>query len=336
VTDAIVIALNNVKKLRGGLPYDIKTQRAWQTRFDSSIILLSIASVAGALYRASIPAIGGIALGAEGLSQYRAYYNPQALGSGYIAAERATRCVYSTGEPLLNQSPKLLWQQIFNLRLAIADVEASMPSVDTRTTAGQAVSDSASQALTAAKNALNALTAEAGAYNGAAGQIDAAHDAIKNYKDKIEHRTASPSFNDVSSQLNAAITAQATSAGQTAAARAQLLSAYQAQAKAQAAAPGTPNLPAPTAGEATSLSQATNAQPTSAPPTAAAMAHGAASLTPGEAAVEAAVGPAQTAAANAGEVSALIKATEIALGAMPAPQYTATLTAVSQCVAGLN
>jgi hypothetical protein len=322
VTRAIAKAVMNVKRLRDGLPPDIEDQRTKQTWFDSSIILLGVASVAGALYRASLPAIGGIGLAAEGLNQYRAYYNPQGVGAGYIAAEKATRCVYSSAEPLLTEQPQLLWSRIRDLRLAIARAQASASELDNTTDAGQAGTDAATQAINAANSALTSLTNEATAYSISPSVIDGAHDSIKNYIDKVRQRTP-PNYGTVSSQLNAAINSQAASTAQAAAARAQLLTAYQAQAKAQAAVGGGGNPTPQPAVTPESLTASGQLDPQDAAKVE-------------EVAASAARSALTAARINAGEVSALITETATALNEMPSPAYTQINTTIGACVAGLS
>jgi hypothetical protein len=320
ITVAIETAIDNIRKLRDKLPKDIKTKRHEQTWFDSGLIFLGLGSVAAVLYKSTAPAIGGVALAAAGVSQYRSYYNPDAEGTAYAAAAKAARCVSSSAEPLLVVQPQLLWSAIANLKLAILQVNTSAAKLDTSPGgAGADGADAASKAVTAANSALTALNAEATAYLLSVSTIDEAHDTIKNYLEKVTHRS-SIDFSTVQTQLNAAISAQASSIAQTQTARNQLAEALQAGAKAQASSGAAP-APPPVASAPQSLTAANTVQGDPAKT--------------GSIEAKAAVSPAAAASVNSEQVSALIAATAAALQQMPSPQYTTLQTNITACTNGL-
>jgi hypothetical protein len=248
-------AIYNMRKLRDGLPHDINGQRVEQTAFDSGIISLGTASVATAFFTSSIPAVGAIAIAAQGLQQFRSYYNPEGQGAALIKAVAAARCVSSSAEPLLNVPRQQLWQSIANLQLAVDNVNSSSSQISGSDPVTTTTQDAATKAITAATTALATLNAEAGAYNNATSVIDEAHDAIKNYMDQKKHRTTSIDFGAVAAAINSGVKTAATSIADAQTARSQLVDAFKASAKSLAAT-GAPDTPPPVASAPQSLAMA--------------------------------------------------------------------------------
>jgi hypothetical protein len=162
--------------------------------------------------------------------------------------------------------------------------------------------------------------------------IDQQDDAIRNFIDQASHRNI-VDYGTVQTALNNSITAAAASAAQTATARTQLLGAADAKAKALVSSNGA-NQPAPQVQTApASLDAAKHAlidlsAPVGAELTLVTQGLELAAPTPPPGGT-----PAQQ---NAGAVSALIAATEAALQAVPAPQYTTINTNITSCTAGLS
>ena len=324
-------AINNMRSLRAGYQYDIAKYGREQKWFDSTLIALGIGSVAAALYKSSVGAIGGVDLGAAGLSQYRSYYKPQAIGAAYIKAESAARCVASTSEALLNAEPESLWNQIAALRQAIVNVTAAQSQLPVSTPAAKASpdkataavaqasgdgSDAAAAAVTQARTTLAALDDQAEAYNDAASKIDLAHDAIKDFIDQSKQLTL-VDFATVQSALQNSIQTQVTSSTSKQTATAQTTTVAQTNAQAQTSSGNDgKSAPAPAAALAppTSLTEADKVPISTTPPAPSA----AAAVTQ-----------------NAAEVSALISATNDALETLNRKEFTSTNTAILTCVQGL-
>lgn len=321
--------------LRDHLSQDARGYRNEQTAFDSSIIALGIGSVAAAFYHSSAAALGGVAIVANGVSQYRSYYNPEKTGADHLKAVKSARCVASTAEYFLDANPQRLWKTTAVLRQAIANADARSAELAgagagppgaakavaaANAAASESGQDAASKARDAAMSALAALDAEADAYNNAPAVIDQAHDAIKNFVDQAKHRTVSIDFGGVQTALNNGIASAAKSASDTKTARSQLFDAVKAQAKADAqakqVAPGAGNQsdapPAPKAGQDQTKAAAQEMPKpdarTAQPPV----------------------------VQNLQATAQLIAATKDALEQTPNPQFTTISTQITACTASLS
>lgn len=353
----------------------IQIKRNWQSSIDSSLIGLGIASVGAAFYGAPVNAIGGVALGASGLQQYRSYYDPGGEGLTYITAAKAARCVATNAEPLMNDSPATLWTAIAVLAKAMDEAQsayaqlqssnttAALASSEPSASAGsehgaktktpstqdqQAVQAKAAQlksqgatagsdAMAAANTAMIAALGEAHAYNDASAKIDEAHDAIKNYVDLKLHRIG-PTYSDIQSALTTAINTAASLQSNVQQAQSQLIAAVKSNATASATSGGSSSGVAPSVANVNSLADAISA---SSQTKGGAVAPSPCAASPASGSTQDGACSAPTvegaAQANSAVVANLIAATTNVLNLISARRYTTIDNQVSvACVAGLG
>jgi hypothetical protein len=227
-----------------------------QTAFDSSMIALATGSVVAAFAHASLPTIGGFAIGSNGLSAYRSYYDPEGEGAAYLKAEKSLRCISTTASPFVNADIGGVLAAVGDLQTKMDEVSAAasnLSGTDPKTTAA---SEAATKALSAAKTAQAALVTESQAYNQLPSVVQSGNDIVAGYVEIKNHRSIID-VTSVQASLNAGIQAAATSAAQTLTAASKLQDALAAQQKAQTATnDSTTHQDAPTVAAPSSLTAA--------------------------------------------------------------------------------